>query len=962
MIRPKTIASPSGAADYYAKDNYYTADEGQAMSAWEGEGAAALGLTGHVDAQTFSKILSGCLPDGSVIDARQGEHRAGLDVTFSVSKSLSLVALLGGDDRIVAAIRASVTATLAWAEKNLAEARGMEGGRQVGMRTDNLVIATFLHDVNRNGEPQLHVHAIVANATRRPDGQWRAMRNDPFFDRQTVLGTVHNADLRARIEALGYRTETANNPTAGSFEIAGVPRATIEAFSTRSAEIRAALETTGRGSARERDIAALSTRAAKTPDLAADKRGSEWAALAAVVGFDARTLVEQAMARGERRETMWSRVVEGVRGVGARGMALAAAMGISPRDGDPLVPERLGRLDPRAFAAAQVVASASRELSEREAAFERFDLIGAALERGGPVLVGDVEARIGLLEQKGLLIGDGGRLVTTETTVRAEQAMLNMAAQGRGQVAPVLDAVSAAVRVQQAASELGLRRLNPAQAKAATLILSSADRVVVVQGVPGAGKSAALAPAAHVVKAEGRAVLGLAIASTIAAQLKRDISTDSMTIAGFIGRYKQILDGTASPAHFARARADNAGAILLVDESSQIGTNQMTALIGIANRLEVGRLALIGDTRQLGAVEAGKPFAQLQANGHAVAEMPENLRARSPMMKAVAALLNKGDMAEVFARLQPVTHEVPRNTVPAKAAAMWAALPPEERDATLMLSSGRAMRSEANQAAQGQLKAMGEIGPDAHRFEVFDRVTVTREAARDLRAYREGRVVEVRTNLPSQRLTRGQIGVIVSSEKGVVRLAMRDGSERLFKPGQLPRNLDHDAVSVHAVKAIDLHEGDRIRWTARDPARDLLNAGLAKVEAIRDGMVTVSSLADGIAHELPRGDRMLERFDIAYALNAHIAQGVTTPHGIVMMSAGEPKLASAKTLLVAMTRIADKATLIVDSGRNLERAVVRNPGAKTSALDVARQVPEKNLSLDGPSGGRERSRDFGIEM
>jgi ATP-dependent exoDNAse (exonuclease V) alpha subunit len=361
-------------------------------------------------------------------------------------------------------------------------------------------------------------------------------------------------------------------------------------------------------------------------------------------------------------------------------------------------------------------------------------------------------------------------------------------------------------------------------------------------------------------------------------------------------------------------------------------------------------------------VEAGKPFEQIQADDHAVAEMPENLRARSPMMKAVAALLNKGDMAGVFAQLQPVTREVPRDTVPAQAAATWAALPAAERDATLLLSSGRAMRAAANQAAQGELQVMGEIGADAHRFEVLDRVTVTREAARDLRAYREGRVVEVRTDLPSQRLTRGQIGVIVSSEKGIVRLAMRDGSERLFEPGRLPRNLTQDAVSVHAVKTIDVHEGDRIRWSSPDPARDLLNAGLARVEAIREGVMTVSSFADGSVHELRQSDRMLERFDLAYALNAHIAQGVTTPHGIVMMSAGEPKLASAKTLLVAMTRIADQATLIVDSGRNLERAVVRNPGAKTSALDVAKRLPDKHLSLDEPSDGKSRSRDFDMGM
>lgn len=103
---------------------------------------------------------------------------------------------------------------------------------------------------------------------------------------------------------------------------------------------------------------------------------------------------------------------------------------------------------------------------------------------------------------------------------------------------------------------------------------------------------------------------------------------------------------------------------------------------------------------------------------------------------------------------------------------------------------------------------------------------------------------------------------------------------------------------------------------------------------------------------MPRGDRMLERFDLAYALNAHIAQGVTTSHGIVMMSAGELKLASAKTLLVAMTRIADQATLVVDSGRNLERAVARNPGGKTSGLEVAKSMPDKHLSLDEPSGER----------
>lgn len=80
------------------------------------------------------------------------------------------------------------------------------------------------------------------------------------------------------------------------------------------------------------------------------------------------------------------------------------------------------------------------------------------------------------------------------------------------------------------------------------------------------------------------------------------------------------------------------------------------------------------------------------------------------------------------------------------------------------------------------------------------------------------------------------------------------------------------------------------------------------------------------------------------------------------MSAGEPKLASGKTLLVAMTRIADQATLIIDNGNSLERAVVRNQGTKTSVLDVAAALPSKKLSLDEPSSGKGRSRDFDMDM
>ena len=472
VISVSAIGSAGDAAGYYARDNYYTADQAESASAWAGAGAAELGLEGAVDADRFAKILAGELPDGSQLDAKRGEHRPGWDLTMSAPKSLSILALVGGDARLVTAVREAAAATLGWAERNLAEARVWNGQNQEPERTGKLVAATFLHDVNRNGEPQLHVHSVIANATQTADGRWRALRSDALYDRQHVMGAVFASTLRARVEALGYATVPAQNPRDGAFDIAGVPRAVIEAFSTRSAEIGAHLEARGReGTARERELAALATRSAKTPELAPAERDSRWQAVAAGQGFDAGRLVAAARARSDRAQTVWTQIVRGVRGAGERGLAIAGRMGLTPRDGDPLVPERLGRLDPRAFAAAQAVASAVRDLGEHEAAFDRLDLIRAALERGGPVTVADIEARLALLEAKGLLRGDGDRVLTTDGAVRLEQGYLAAIEAGRGRAAPIVPASEAAARAQEAARELGLNRLNPGQQAAAVLML-----------------------------------------------------------------------------------------------------------------------------------------------------------------------------------------------------------------------------------------------------------------------------------------------------------------------------------------------------------------------------------------------------------------------------------------------------------------------------------------------------------
>ncbi len=988
MITLASVGSASSAAEYLCQDNYYTADQTQEASAWFGKGADALGLTGKVEEAAFVAVLEGRLPDGSVIAGKDGVHRPGVDLTFSASKSVSLVAMLGGDKRLVEALKESVTATLRWAEKNVVEARVWDAaqGRQVPERTGNLIAATFLHDVNRNGEPQLHIHAVVANATLASDGKWHALRNDELYRAQHVLSAVHNAELRNRVEALGYETVPARNAIDGAFEIKGVTREAVEAFSTRRAEILAELAKDDRGSARERELAALSTRRGKELEPDAARQVAAWKETARLIGFDPARLIEHAKARAAGEQTVWSRVVDGIRGIGERGMAIASAMGLTPKDGDPLVPERLGRLEPKAFATAQAVASAARELGEREAAFSRNDLIRTALERQGPVTVDMIEARIDLLQDRGLLVGSGpadrDRMLTTEQALAIETKVIALAQAGKNSVQPIADKDGIVARLQEQARAIGLRRLNTGQEQAGVAILTSKDRVHLVQGGAGVGKSAALAPVAAIAREEGRQVVALSHVGRIAREFGEKTASPASTVDGFLARYARVIEGSASAEKMAAARAELSGALVMVDEASQIGTDRLARLIALANLMDVGKLVLAGDIKQLPAIEAGKPFAQLQHQDLGKSQITENLRAQTPQMVAINSALQQGDVAEAFAVLKPATTEVPSGKIANAAAAMWANLPKDERDNTILLAAGRAMRSAGNAAAQEALIERGEVGDRGVRLEVLDRVTITREGARQLKGYQDGRVVAIETNLRAQGFARGERGTVIGLKDGKVELAMPDGEIRRFDPDRLPRNLKHDAVTIFERKEIALHEGDRIRWTAKDDQRRLLNGDIAHVARIDGDTITVKA-GDGQLHDLPRGDPMLERLDLAYAINVHVAQGMTARDGIIMMSERERMLNTSASFLVAVTRIAENATLVTDNPSRVERQVESQSGEKSSAIETARDnghdLPpaikneDRELALErssqrsepgrgstGPDVSRDRDYDFGM--
>ncbi|MEO6716028.1 MAG: MobF family relaxase, partial [Novosphingobium sp.] len=684
MLSVATVRSAGGAANYFAADNYYTRGDADRSGEWIGDGATRLGLEGEVDPKSFEAVLRGELPGGARVGSDGREHRAGIDLTFSLPKSWSLIALVGGDTRILEAYREAVKETLGWAERNAAETRMMVGGKEKVVATRNLVVALFQHDTNRNQEPNAHLHAVVANVTQGEDGKWRALWNGKLWANNTLLNSMTMARFRESVEKLGY--ETGPVLKHGNFEAAGISRDAVMAFSSRRQEILEQAKHMVHSGPKVMDAATLMTRAAKPAITDREALAATWKEAASDLGIDFTDIIAKANARATRDLGGLRPLADGLQRLTERGCAWITefARALGGKESDPLLPAYLARKDRPEIAAAQAVASAVRHLSEREAAFAVTDVYKTALDFGLPATMPAIEARVGQLIASGQLLkgqGPDKGLVTTADALAQEARILAAAEQGRGAVTPVI-AAEAAGRLLQTLSErrYGLR-LNDGQEAAGRLILGSIDRIIAIQGVAGAGKSTLLRPVAELLRREGIKVVGLAVQNTLVQLLEGETRIPSMTVARFLRSHRDLLGEAPDANRLVAARKDYAGAVVLLDEASMVGNADQEKLVRLANLLELARFVAIGDKRQLGAVDAGKPFAVMQAAGVDTAVMNRNIRARDAVLLKAQSAAQGGHVVEALGFLKPHTMEVNNNGA-ITAAETWLGLSPEERERT----------------------------------------------------------------------------------------------------------------------------------------------------------------------------------------------------------------------------------------------------------------------------------------
>src|SRR6202041_2308608 len=239
-------------AEFTAKEQNYWSQRGVIAGQWQGRLVEQFGLAGTVSAEDFAKLSQGQHPqtgeqlvrqrasyeyqDANDKTIRSMEHRAGWDATFSAPKSVSLTALVGGDERIRDAHKESVTVALNEMEKYV---QARIGGNVPAKTTGSWAVAKFEHDSSRPVEgyaaPQLHTHAVVFNITETADGDMRALQPQELYKTQQYTTAVYRSELAARLQGMGYEIERGEH---GQPEIKGYSREYMEASSPRRQQIK----------------------------------------------------------------------------------------------------------------------------------------------------------------------------------------------------------------------------------------------------------------------------------------------------------------------------------------------------------------------------------------------------------------------------------------------------------------------------------------------------------------------------------------------------------------------------------------------------------------------------------------------------------------------------------------------------------------------------------------------------
>ena len=884
---------------------------------------------------------------GRLTPRTKQQRRVGYDLNFHAPKSASLLAEVAGDARVERAFAAAVRETVAELEADVearVRCRGADGTRVTG----ELVHATFVHHTARPvagvPDPHLHAHCFAFNATwDDAEQRWKAMDLGAVKRDAGYFEAAFHARLAGGLVALGYQVE--RTADGRSFEVAGVSRELVVAFSSRAQQVEASAARLGVTDAAGRDRLAAKTRNRKREDLDDARLRELW---------DAK------MTDGQRAELL---------AVRERAEAVAAGRGSAV---------------PAADLGATLTRVLDHELERASVVPGRRVVEGVLRREVGRASVADAHE---LLDQRGDLVRrtvERRDVVTTPAVLAEERRMLAFARDGRGTCRPlgeptrrpdepavpmpappppdpasksgllrradtaVLDWFAPHTPVEpahqeakpSAASSADGVQLNDQQRAAVDHVLASRDRVTLLRGAAGTGKTTLAREAVRRLEAAGHRVHGFAPSAEASRGVMRSEGfADAETVA------RLLVDE--------RLQERVSGGVLWVDEAGLLGVRQTAKLFDVAERRGC-RLVLVGDTRQHASVERGDALRLLETEaGLKPAEVTAVVRQSGDYRQAVE-LLASGDAAGGFDRLD--TLGAIRQV--ADQGARHTQLAADYLDATaagrsvLVVSPTHAEGKAVTASIRAALRGRGDLASEDREVVRLRSLNLTEAQRRDAGSYAAGQVVQFHQNAPG--FKRGEQLTVVEDAGGLT--ARRgDGSTTA-----LP--LEHAArFGVFEPRTLSLAVGDLVRLTANGTdlrGRRLNNGSAYRVTGFDDAgnlrlgptvrgnqQVPVTLAADGdhLAH--------------GYAVTSHAGQGRTVDRVLVAQSAASLPASDARQFYVSVSRARERVTVYTDDRAALLKAV-RRDRTRPSAVELERSPAglAADVALSSSAGTRHASR------
>jgi conjugative relaxase-like TrwC/TraI family protein len=778
-----------GRADYYVREiardrEEYLSGKGESPGEWLGGSAAALGLRGVCSPEEFQRVFAWRHPQtGEQLGrAPRSDALPAWDLVLRPVKDVSVLYALG-DDRSRGAAREAhqvgVEAAVAYLNGQVGTRRGRGGAEHVG--GEGLLAVGFTHRTSRAGDPLLHTHLVIVNRTLGPDGQWRTLDSRDLLAHRQAADAIYRATYQHELaRTLGIRW--AQPDRWGNRAIQGMAEDLVRVFSKRHEQITAELDRLEREDGKPRtgkliQYVAHATRPAKTHDTP-ETLYAGWQQEARARGIDPQRLVCQVSGRELHQPVVAN---------------LAVKRAFNQLAG----PEGL-TANTSTFARHDVVVALGAHL----AAVPAEKLQGLA----DRFLV---ERCVSVMAEHAV----GERRYTTPELLKTEQRLL-AAAVGRACEHTAVashEAVRAALEAHPTTAD--------EQAAVVRDITQGGAGVQVVEGRPGTGKTFTLGVARHAWQLDGYKVVGAAptgIATMcLGAEGFEDVATCDRLLAE--------LDTTAGH----RARGDgpllDARSVLVVDEAGMLGSRKLARLLDHAQRVGA-KVVLVGDDRQLAAIEAGGGFRSLRLRlGASV--LRENRRQHEPWERQALEAMRDGDVDQAVAAYREhgrlVAAETSTQLKQALLADWWQAFQHTMKDQQQTVVILARLRSEVDQfnlACQQLRQQASQLGPE--RLQVGDRSV----AVGDLVVCGKN---ALRT-LGVANATRGQITAIDPTQRAVT-LQLEDG-----KIVTLPRG----------------YLDERPHWWLRgNPDRRTL--------------------------------------DLAYATTGHKAQGLTRERALVRVTGGE---------------------------------------------------------------------------